>query len=815
MRSLQISFLRGWRFFFLLYISILVISFVFEELTVSENTSFIQQNEVLKKSNSILFLPDLEDHSQDIEALIDRLKQEFNFYHIDYSKLEFKDSDYSVDHYAVAINQYIYKHEIDSLIILTEGFGAVIAARAINQNPEKFTSLILYNPEGILELELLGGYHLNKGVYSGSTILSWVLENIIPDFGYFSHSRFNYQVSKTRLDTDLRRAKKSIRNISLPTLIITSENDIVSTLNLATEYNRLITTSSRIKFQENQFSTISNFIESSETVDTSVTVSRKVKSLLPFSSSKVVSAEGWLLTGLMLLIIFSTFISEDLACIGAGLMVARGLMGFFPAVAASFIGIFVGDILIYLSGRWLGKNATQIIPFKWFIDEKDIKRSNHWFKSKGPTIILISRFIPGTRFPTYFTAGVIGASFWIFITYFGIASLIWTPILVSGAMVIGQKLIFYFSIYQEYALLVLTASILLLILILKIIVPLFTYRGRRLLYGKLQRTIHWEFWSPFILYTPIVVYTFYLWIKFKKITVVTAANPGIEEGGFIGESKVSILNRIGVKESVAKYFFIDATNKNIKDALLFMDTNNLGFPIVLKPDIGERGKGVQILKNKEMLYEAFSNLTEPHLMQEYINGKEYGIFYYRYPNEENGHLFSITKKEKICVIGDGNHTLEQLILRDQRAVCMAGIHFDKHIDDLYSIPAKGEKVQLVELGTHSRGALFLDGNEFISSELTKIIDKISKSFEGFYFGRYDIKVQNESDLKSGLNVKVLEINGVTSESTNIYDPKNSYFFAIKTLMKQWRIAFEIGAINYQNGATIPSLSHMVNLILRK
>ena len=109
----------------------------------------------------------------------------------------------------------------------------------------------------------------------------------------------------------------------------------------------------------------------------------------------------------------------------------------------------------------------------------------------------------------------------------------------------------------------------------------------------------------------------------------------------------------------------------------------------------------------------------------------------------------------------------------------------------------------------------MDGNELITSELTKKIDEISQSFSGFYFGRYDIKVHKEEDLKAGLNIKVLEINGVTSESTNIYDPKNSYFVAIKTLMKQWRIAFEIGAINYKNGTSIPSLKYMINLILSK
>jgi hypothetical protein len=72
------------------------------------------------------------------------------------------------------------------------------------------------------------------------------------------------------------------------------------------------------------------------------------------------------------------------------------------------------------------------------------------------------------------------------------------------------------------------------------------------------------------------------------------------------------------------------------------------------------------------------------------------------------------------------------------------------------------------------------------------MDEISKSYEGFYFGRYDIKVPSVEDLKTGKNISVIELNGVTSESTNIYDPQHSFFYGVKTLCKQWKIAYEIG-----------------------
>jgi hypothetical protein len=55
-------------------------------------------------------------------------------------------------------------------------------------------------------------------------------------------------------------------------------------------------------------------------------------------------------------------------------------------------------------------------------------------------------------------------------------------------------------------------------------------------------------------------------------------------------------------------------------------------------------------------------------------------------------------------------------------------------------------------------------------------------------------------LRAGRNLKVIELNGVTSEATSIYDPRNSVLAAWRVLFAQWRIAFEIGAQNRKRGA---------------
>jgi hypothetical protein len=143
--------------------------------------------------------------------------------------------------------------------------------------------------------------------------------------------------------------------------------------------------------------------------------------------------------------------------------------------------------------------------------------------------------------------------------------------------------------------------------------------------------------------------------------------------------------------------------------------------------------------------------------------------------------------------------LEELVLADDRAVCMADFYLRKNSGRTRTVPAAGENVQLVEIGTHCRGAIFLDGGDTITPALEENIDRIARCFDGFFFGRFDVRVPSRQDLVAGRNIKIIELNGVTSEATHIYDPRLSIFEAYRVLFRQWRIAFEIGDVNRARG----------------
>ena len=94
-----------------------------------------------------------------------------------------------------------------------------------------------------------------------------------------------------------------------------------------------------------------------------------------------------------------------------------------------------------------------------------------------------------------------------------------------------------------------------------------------------------------------------------------------------------------------------------------MDHNAIDFPVILKPNKGERGKGVDKINNASEFEDKLKSCDEDYLLQEFIQGSEFGIFYYRYPDKKNGEIFSITRKVKLILEGDGIHSLEELILK--------------------------------------------------------------------------------------------------------------------------------------------------------
>jgi membrane protein DedA with SNARE-associated domain len=510
----------------------------------------------------------------------------------------------------------------------------------------------------------------------------------------------------------------------------------------------------------------------------------------------------------------ATLVSEDLTCIASGLLVARRRLSFFTACAACYLGIFIGDLLLVLAGRLLGEQALRRRPLSRWVKRDAVERAEKWFLERGTRVVFLSRFVPGSRLPLFLGAGILRAPILPIAGALALAGLLWTPLLVGLSAWTGGAVLSWFERFERLALPALALAALASWLALKLVVPLFSWRGRRLLLSRWRRLTKWEFWPAWLFQAPVFLNVLRLAVKHGGIGTFTAANPGIPAGGFVEESKSAIL--AGLEgATVARY--ARATLAGAHDARVgairgAMRAGALGFPVVLKPDVGERGKGVAVVREAEELAAIAGRLSGDWIVQEYVHGEEFGVFYVRHPDEPRGRIFSITAKRFPRVTGDGRRPLEELILADDRAVCMAALYLEVNAARLDYVPAPEESIQLVEIGNHCRGTVFLDGSEHATDELTGEIDRIARAFPGFYFGRFDLRTPTVDDLRAGRNLTILELNGVTSEATHIYHPGASLLAGWRTLFVQWRLAFEIGSANVKRGAPRARLAELVSLL---
>lgn len=313
----------------------------------------------------------------------------------------------------------------------------------------------------------------------------------------------------------------------------------------------------------------------------------------------------------------------------------------------------------------------------------------------------------------------------------------------------------------------------------------------------LNKLKNWEYWPTFMFYVPNLPYAFYLAAKAKSLTFYTAANPIIKSSGNGTESKFETLKLIPKKHKPKS--ILVAPSEDIDIVLKKIELEKIKFPLIAKPDIGFRGLLVKKIKTEKELEEYLKKYPLNIIIQEFISYKnECGIFYYRIPNQENGNITSITLKKFTSIIGDGKSTLSELILRDKRANIYYDIFKEIHQEEMNSIPKKDKEILLSSIGNHSKGTQFKNGNGLKSIELTNIIQEIEQQIDGWYYGRLDIKYDTFDKILSDKKFKILEINGIISEPTHVFDASTySYFDALKAIRKHWKILYEVSTANHK------------------
>lgn len=301
---------------------------------------------------------------------------------------------------------------------------------------------------------------------------------------------------------------------------------------------------------------------------------------------------------------------------------------------------------------------------------------------------------------------------------------------------------------------------------------------------------NWEYWPMSVANFPLVLIVAWFALRARRLFFFSAVNPVIETGGMWGESKFNILKRIPSSHVPPTVFVKQGTD--FQEILIKMQDIGLAWPVIAKPNIGERGLLVSKIKNEADLRAYISQNTIDFLIQKFVDlPLELAVMHHRFPGREQGKVTSICVKETLKVTGDGRSTVEVLMEKYPRASLQLPRFRAQFPAVLTKIPAEGETLELEPIGNHCRGTMFLNGNHHIDEALTAEFDRVASQMDGIHYGRFDMKCRSIEDLRSGGGFLVMEYNGIGAEPAHIYDPAYPIWKKYFDIYRHWRIIYRI------------------------
>lgn len=324
---------------------------------------------------------------------------------------------------------------------------------------------------------------------------------------------------------------------------------------------------------------------------------------------------------------------------------------------------------------------------------------------------------------------------------------------------------------------------------------------------------HWEYWPWKLVYGPVFIQ--YIWhsLLSGKFTYPTLINrPYMEYGGIIEESKWEMYLKTPNHSMPKTILYPDVDSE--EELKKYLDENGFDFPLIIKPDLGMRGVGIEKVNSFEQLLMFKKDKRFRYLIQEYLKfDKEIGLFIFKNPKTDDWELSSIMLRGFPKVIGNGKDSLEKLIRKNRRAFLQLRRWKKEKKFDFERVLNDGEELILDHIGNHRLGTKFIDGQHFIDEELRLAMKSICQEIEGLEYGRLDIAFNSWEELKQLKNYTIIEINGANAEPAHIYDPKHSLIFAWRCLFYHFRMQYLIAKKAKQRGEK--AISHKMAYTLLK
>jgi pimeloyl-ACP methyl ester carboxylesterase len=644
--------------------------------------------------------------------------------------------NYSFSRHASDLVALLDALEVETVHVVGMSMGGGVALEMVRRAPGRVASVTLLSSIGLQEYELTGDYWTNHILHGAQVVIVWAIDHLVPHFGLLDSGGLAWSYARNFFDSDQRVLTDTIQRWNGPTLVVHGARDFLVPVAASRAHAKAIPQTIYREYADG-----SHFLIWTRPAEI---------------------AED-----------LHAFLADARAPAAALASVPRPLPTPTPPRGP---------------GRWLILIPAGLVALLW------APLSAWWFTP------LIGAGAIGL--PELAVAMAAGAALRT-----GVQEAVrrrnpLRPVLNSGLRALG-----WFGIILLVGLRVDLRSWTGLVAVAAVVTfltfarRLRTRLGRARLRGAGLRLRRWEYWPSWAVYLPIVPRLVWRAARMGGVRSVLCVNPAIPMGGLVGESKSAILERMGELPEIPRWTRVEPGPLERRRAEIeaFVEELPEPWPFVIKPDRGERGTGVRIVRTRDALDAALREIRIPVLVQEYVRGEEFGVFWFRGVDADRGTIHSIAHKAMVCVVGDGNRTLEELLADHVRLLPHLDLHRSRFSERLHEVIAKGEEIQVTELGTHALGATFVAANELRTDELLDAIDGMMDS-SAFDFGRFDLRVPSAEHLSAGQGLRVIEFNGLSAEAADLYDPDNPLRGAWSGLLHQWTIAMELGTARRRAGA---------------
>jgi membrane protein DedA with SNARE-associated domain len=127
-------------------------------------------------------------------------------------------------------------------------------------------------------------------------------------------------------------------------------------------------------------------------------------------------------------------LGEEIIIIPAGALVGHGELGFWPTLIAAYVGVVCSDLTWFTLCHRYGTRLLHLRGFKRLVHPRRLLEAKHQLERRGAWMIVMARFIPGTRTTAITVAGMLHMPFWKFALATALCALLTSPAQVAVGM---------------------------------------------------------------------------------------------------------------------------------------------------------------------------------------------------------------------------------------------------------------------------------------------------------------------------------------------------------------------------------------------